>query len=233
MKNIDKVLCDFYNLFNISISFVDDKLQIINEKGYSKELFEFLDNINIYEKINVNNFNTINLTYFESIHFIIIKLHKKNNNGHFIVGPFKSKNNTYSIDIPLKPIYCIDCISSSLQNIINKNLIENKFNTYVKESIDFIHKNYSNDIKIDDVCKTLNINKSYFCSIFKKDTGYTFTNFLNRVRIEKSKEFLRNNDMSILNISLSVGFNNHNYYTSLFKKINNITPIDYKKRFIN
>lgn len=232
LENIDNALSDFYSLFNISISFIDDKFKIINQKGYCDELFEFLDNICIYEKIKDSNFKIINLTYFDNIHFIVIKL-ENTKNGYFLVGPFKSKDINHNIDMPLKPIYCIDCISSSLENIISKNLIENKFNLYVKQSIDFIHKNYSKDIKIDDVCDFLSINKSYFCSIFKKDTGYTFTNFLNRVRIEKSKEFLRSNDMSILDISLSVGFNNHNYYTSLFKKINNVTPIDYKKRFIN
>ena len=96
-----------------------------------------------------------------------------------------------------------------------------------------IHKNYSNDICIDDVCNFLNINKSYFCSLFKKETGLTFCKFLNMFRIEKSKHFLTNRGYSIMDVSLCVGYNNHNYYSSLFKKLNNITPIEYRNNCSN
>ncbi|MCC0782333.1 AraC family transcriptional regulator [Clostridioides sp. ES-S-0108-01] len=43
---------------------------------------------------------------------------------------------------------------------------------------------------VSDICNDLQLNKSYFCSLFKKESGYTFTNFLNKVRVEKSKKYL-------------------------------------------
>ena len=75
----------------------------------------------------------------------------------------------------------------------------------------------------------ININKSYFCKIFKSETGYTFTNYLNIFRVEKSKNLLKNPNMSLLDVAVSVGFNSQNYYSSVFKKITNKTPLEYKQ----
>ncbi|HGS8936148.1 TPA: AraC family transcriptional regulator, partial [Clostridioides difficile] len=48
------------------------------------------------------------------------------------------------------------------------------------------------------MCNELQLNKSYFFSLFKKKSGYTFTNFLNKVRVEKNKKYLLKKDLSIL-----------------------------------
>ena len=72
--------------------------------------------------------------------------------------------------------------------------------------------------------------KSYFCKLFKSETGYTFTNFLNIFRVEKSKTLLNTTDMSLLDIAIGVGFNSQSYYSSVFKKITNKTPLEYKQQ---
>ena len=58
----------------------------------------------------------------------------------------------------------------------------------------------------------------------------TFSKFLNRLRIEKSKQYLIQNNESILSIALAVGFNNHNYYTMMFKKLTGFTPIEFRQQ---
>nr|WP_242568136.1 helix-turn-helix transcriptional regulator [Clostridium botulinum] len=62
----------------------------------------------------------------------------------------------------------------------------------------------------------------------KKRNGENFSQLVNEIRIEKSKELLTKNDLSILEIALSVGFNNQNYFSSTFKKFNNKTPIEFR-----
>ena len=119
-----------------------------------------------------------------------------------------------------------------LKSIIKENLNNRpKLSSHVSSSIAYIHKNYKDDIKIDDICSYLNINKSYFCRLFKKEIGYTFSDFLNKFRVEKSKDFLSNDEYSILDVAMSVGYNSHSYYSSLFKKFNNITPVDYRNGY--
>ncbi|MBH7887370.1 helix-turn-helix domain-containing protein, partial [Clostridioides difficile] len=63
--------------------------------------------------------------------------------------------------------------------------------------------------------------------MFKKKSGYTFTNFLNKVRVEKSKKYILKKDLSILDVAVLIGFNSQNYYSIIFKKFNNFTPIEY------
>ena len=65
--------------------------------------------------------------------------------------------------------------------------------------------------------------------MFKKETGHTFINYLNNYKIEKSKELLKNTNMSLLDISLEVGFNNQSYYSTIFKKYTNMTPLEYRE----
>ena len=54
-------------------------------------------------------------------------------------------------------------------------------------------------------------------------------NYLNNYKVEKSKELLANTDYSLLDIALSVGFNNQSYYSTVFKKLTNQTPIKYRE----
>ncbi|EGT3750543.1 helix-turn-helix domain-containing protein [Clostridioides difficile] len=64
--------------------------------------------------------------------------------------------------------------------------------------------------------------------MFKKKSGYTFTNFLSKVRVEKSKKYILKKDLSTLDVAVLIGLNSQNYYSIIFKKFNNFTPIEYK-----
>lgn len=65
--------------------------------------------------------------------------------------------------------------------------------------------------------------------MFKKETGQTFINYLNNYKIERSKDLLKNTNMTLLDISLEVGFNNQSYYSTIFKKYTNMTPQEYRE----
>ncbi len=59
---------------------------------------------------------------------------------------------------------------------------------HIRKAIDYIDSRYMYDIKLEDLSNYLNINKSYFSSLFKKETGgETFTEYLNKIRIEKKQ----------------------------------------------
>lgn len=230
MKNLESVLNDFYLCLNIPIKYLDKDLNTILEKGYSKDLEDFVFNLDIVSNINKNKLNSTQLNYFDNIHFLCLPFIKMETlKGFFIIGPFKSGSSSIELNIPLKPHTCIKYIENMLNHLIrDRVLTTTNFNSYVVSAIKYIHQNYHHDICIDDVCNFLGINKSYFCSLFKKETGFTFCNFLNMFRIEMSKKILCNKDYSILDVALTVGYNNHNYFSSLFKKLNNITPLEYR-----
>lgn len=231
MNNLNDVLNDFHNLLNIPICFINSNLEIIYEVGHCNNTRNVIKGTNIYNDLKLDTVSITKFTYFSNIHFLVFpSLYSVHLKGYFVVGPFKSKHICNELNIPFKPISCTDYISYILNDLILTKLSSYKnFNIYARKAIDYVDLNYSNDLKIEDICSYLNINKSYFCVLFKNETGYTFSNFLNRFRIEKSKELLRNRDLSILDISLQVGFNNQNYFNTIFKKLTGKTPLQYRK----
>ena len=68
-----------------------------------------------------------------------------------------------------------------------------------------------------------------FLLYVQKETGQTFINYLNNYKIERSKDLLKNTNMTLLDISLEVGFNNQSYYSTIFKKYTNMTPQEYRE----
>lgn len=104
-----------------------------------------------------------------------------------------------------------------------------KENNYCELAKNYLNENYMKDMNITDTADFLNISYSYLSKIFRARTGVTLTDYLNNVRIEKSKEYLANTFMTLTEISEKVGYNNVQSYQRFFKKYINITPGDYRK----
>lgn len=236
--DIELIINDFFDCCNIPTKVINKDLKELCSVGYNDKLEIYFLSLNIFNNIKSTDFisnknlSYIMLSFCDDIHFLIMPIHKFDiSSGYFVIGPFKSciNNDIEFSDIPFKPLSCIDYISNLLSEICHDKMKHKPaLSFYVKKTIDYIHKNYSEDITVSDICNDLQLNKSYFCSLFKKESGYTFTNFLNKVRVEKSKKYLLREDMSILDVAVFVGFNSQNYYSMVFKKFNNLTPIEYK-----
>lgn len=101
--------------------------------------------------------------------------------------------------------------------------------TYGTQISEYINTYYHQPLRLEEVASHFHLNKCYFCTILKKETGKTFSQLLNEARINKSKELLCTSQLSILDIALAVGFNNQNYFNITFKKLTGITPIRYRQ----
>lgn len=103
------------------------------------------------------------------------------------------------------------------------------YSLHVQKAIDYIEKNITEDLSLDQVVDYLKLNKTYFCKLFKENTGKTFSQYVNQVRIEYSKKLLEDTNMSILDVALAVGYNNSNYFHKAFKERLGITPYNYRQ----
>lgn len=235
MHTIANILEDFFCCLQLPIKAIDENYNLIYNVGVSEQLEDFTSSDIFIEKVknNKENFSFSIIDFEDNINFLLVPISKfDKSKGFFIVGPFKSVNNTYN-NIHYLPNTCIKYVYNLLTTISNdkfsKGRINLQFSPHVKKAVEYSIKNFDSPISIDMICNELNINKSYFCKIFKSETGYTFTNFLNIFRVEKSKKLLKNPNMSLLDVAVSVGFNSQNYYSSVFKKITNKTPLEYKQ----
>lgn len=97
-------------------------------------------------------------------------------------------------------------------------------------AIDYIQKNYMDpDLSLNSICSYLNISTSYFSTIFKDETGETFTEVLIRTRMEKAKELLEKTTMKNYEIAEKVGFSDPHYFGISFKKMTGCTPTEYAR----
>jgi len=92
-----------------------------------------------------------------------------------------------------------------VQALNNGNTLPLKVNnSHIQKAVDYVYRAYHEELSLESMAKIVHLNKCYFCDLFKRQTGKTFSRFLNEVRIEKSKYLLEHTKYSILEISLSV-----------------------------
>ncbi|MDO5707092.1 MAG: AraC family transcriptional regulator [Andreesenia angusta] len=115
-------------------------------------------------------------------------------------------------------------------NDYRKKNIAKSNNPIVNKAITYIEKNYNCDLSLEIIADEMHISKGHLSHLFIKNTGLKITQFINNVRIRESKYLLKNSNYSLSYISYICGFNNQNYFSTLFKKYENITPLEYRKK---
>lgn len=133
----------------------------------------------------------------------------------------KIMNCLYSLFINL---YEFDYVKIKTQSAVaDKNYLA------VKDTIAYIEENYTQPLTVDELAYNAGFSKSRFMTIFKEYTNTTCKKFINKCRLESSREMLRETDDTVLNIAIASGYNNISLYNREFKKIYGITPLEYRK----
>lgn len=104
-----------------------------------------------------------------------------------------------------------------------------KASPLVKRAIRYITSHHTQKINLEEVSEVCSVSVYYFSHMFKKETGMSFVDYLNQLRIYKSISYLENTELTIQEIAYRVGLDDANYYSRLFKKYKNITPSKYRK----
>ena len=99
----------------------------------------------------------------------------------------------------------------------------------IAKMLDYIFENYQEDLKLEDLADEFNFNYHYISTYFNKHMKEGFSDYLNRVRIEKACKLLLESDMSIARISSEVGYSEHSYFCRVFKKIVGETPSAWRR----
>jgi two-component system response regulator YesN len=101
----------------------------------------------------------------------------------------------------------------------------------VRRACAYIHENYNNpDICLNTVAANVALSPTHFSTIFSQEMGVTFIDYLTNVRMERVKEMLHSTDDKLVNIAFSVGYNEPNYLSYLFKKREGLTPKEFRQK---
>jgi AraC-like DNA-binding protein len=102
-------------------------------------------------------------------------------------------------------------------------------NTYVTTGLDYLANFYTNQVGIDDVSAHAGISARHFARLFFQEMGMTVQDYLGILRIKKAKDLLETSDMDVTRIAYALGFNSSQYFTTCFKRIEHVTPTEYRR----
>lgn len=101
--------------------------------------------------------------------------------------------------------------------------------SFVENAIEYVGGHYADcDLSIETVCGCLNVSAAYFSTIFKRETGKTFINYLTDYRMEKAMDLLLTQNEKTYIIAGKVGYSDPNYFSYVFKKQFGMSPSKYK-----
>lgn len=100
---------------------------------------------------------------------------------------------------------------------------------YVKKAIEYIEMNYSRKMTIAELSHHIGLDRSYLGSIFKEQLDTSLRDFLINYRIDKACKLMKNGNLTIGDISRSVGYDDQLLFSKQFKKIRGIPPKEYRK----
>src|SRR5688572_15089833 len=120
--------------------------------------------------------------------------------------------------------YYQEQISKIKENFYSRDYLCNK----MIESKNFIDKELSKKISLDDITVEAKLSKFHFIRLFKKNYGRTPYQYLTEIRIVKAKKLLLSG-MKVYDVSISVGFDSPTSFTGLFKKMTGTTPSVFQK----
>lgn len=106
-----------------------------------------------------------------------------------------------------------------------------RYSDIIEIAKDQIRKTYmSDEISLNTIAAEVGMSPSYFSSIFSKEMGKTFVEYLTEIRMDRAKELLMCSSMKTSEIGYEVGYKDPHYFSYIFKKTQNCTPKEFRAR---
>jgi two-component system response regulator YesN len=121
-----------------------------------------------------------------------------------------------------------------MENLVNNYVIHSGDNQtlLIRKVISYINSHYLDNCSIDNVARSVGMNSAYLCVLFKKQTGMTVNQYMTKIKLEKAQELLKDPTIKIYEIAQMAGYQDHNYFARIFRKLTGYSPSEYRERRI-
>lgn len=102
--------------------------------------------------------------------------------------------------------------------------------TQIRQAVQYIREHFKEQIGLQEVADAVGLNFAYLSYLFKQEMGIGFSGFLLELRVEYAKDLLKNTSYKIKDVALESGFNDYHYFSKAFKRLNGISPAEYRRR---
>ena len=137
----------------------------------------------------------------------------------------------------MKTIQTLEEIKNYIRMLLKKiigvrdTISGRRYSDIIEIAKDQIRKTYmSDEISLNTIAAEVGMSPSYFSSIFSKEMGKTFVEYLTEIRMDRAKEFLMCSSMKTSEIGYEVGYKDPHYFSYIFKKTQNCTPKEFRAR---
>lgn len=137
----------------------------------------------------------------------------------------------------LKTIQTLEEIKNYIRMLLKKiigvrdTISGRRYSDIIEIAKDQIRKTYmSDEISLNTIAAEVGMSPSYFSSIFSKEMGKTFVEYLTEIRMDRAKELLMCSSMKTSEIGYEVGYKDPHYFSYIFKKTQNCTPKEFRAR---
>ncbi len=137
-------------------------------------------------------------------------------------------NNSYLLQ--LQKMRDIDDIAAWLTRILTRfsdcvfTLTSIKHADLIQKAIQYMNTNYNRKISLQEIAEHVYMSPSHFSKVFKTEMKEGYVDFLNRIRVDKSKILLRERSIPLVNISDMAGFDDQSYFSRVFKQYTGMSP---------
>ncbi len=114
---------------------------------------------------------------------------------------------------------------------MRKIKINNVYSKQIVRAVDYIMCHAHNRVFLEEAAEYLKISPAYLSRLFRQETGITFSEYVNKMKIEEASSLLLYTEYSDLEISNLLGFSSQSYFIKVFKKQIGLTPKQYKKQY--
>jgi two-component system response regulator YesN len=116
---------------------------------------------------------------------------------------------------------------AKLLQLLKDSRVKGRYSRHVSQAVQYILDHYREGITLEQAASEIGLNPSYLSRIFKIETQATFSEFLNKVRIDAGRRLLESGRYTIKEVSHLVGFSTYNYFFKVFKEATGMTPQAY------
>ena len=92
------------------------------------------------------------------------------------------------------------------------------------KAVQYIENNFYRNISLEEVSQVVHMNTAYFSTLFKKQTGKKYIDYVTDLRMEKARKLILNTDLKIVNIAEMVGYSSTKHFARIYKEKYGVTP---------
>ena len=108
---------------------------------------------------------------------------------------------------------------------------ETRTNRLVQAAVEYIHRNYTQPLTLEEYASRVHLNASYLSAEFSRTVGLPFKTYLTELRVEKARELLSDPTRNVAEVAYSVGYSSENRFRAAFKRATGLSPRRWRETF--